>query len=78
MSASPNANTPNRAMKKSTSAASYATIHAVLQYFDWAYKNGTAKADAKALQYVSMPASVVTAVEKVWRANIKAGTQAAW
>jgi len=65
-------------MKKNTSAASYATIHAVLQYFDWAYKNGTAKADAKALQYVSMPASVVTAVEKVWHASIKAGTKAAW
>jgi hypothetical protein len=65
-------------MKKDTSAASYDTIHAVLQYFDWAYKNGTAKSDAKALSYVSMPAKVVTSIEKVWHASIKAGGKAAW
>jgi phosphate transport system substrate-binding protein len=65
-------------MKKNTSAASYTTIHSSLQYFDWAYKNATAKADAKKLQYVSMPSSVVTAAEKVWHASIKAGTKAAW
>jgi phosphate transport system substrate-binding protein len=65
-------------MKKNTSAASYTTIHAALSYFNWAYTNSTAKADAKALQYVSMPSSVVTNVKKVWHASIKAGGRAAW
>ena len=65
-------------MKKKTSASSYATVHGALQYFNWAYKNATAKSDAKVLQYVSMPSSVVTAAEKVWHASIKAGSKAAW
>ncbi len=65
-------------MKANTSAASYDTIHAVLQYFDWAYKNSTAKSDAVALSYVSMPTNVVTSVEKVWHASIKAGGKACW
>jgi phosphate transport system substrate-binding protein len=65
-------------MKKNTGASSYASVHGALQYFDWAYKNGTAKANAKSLQYVSMPSSVVTAVEKVWRSSIKAGGKPAW
>ena len=63
-------------MKKNTAASTYATIHAALQYFDWGYKSG--KADASALQYVSMPSSVVGAVEKMWHSSIKAGTKAAW
>jgi phosphate transport system substrate-binding protein len=63
-------------VKKSTNT--YATAHAMFKFFDWAYKNPTAKADATRLQYVSMPASVVTAVEKVWHSQVKAGGKAAW
>jgi phosphate transport system substrate-binding protein len=65
-------------MKKNTGGGSYPAIHGALQYFDWAYKNSTAKSDATALQYVGIPSSVVTAVEKVWHASIKAGGKAAW
>lgn len=36
----------------------------VLKFFDWAYKNGTES--AAALEYVPLPASVVTAIEKSW------------
>ena len=35
-----------------------------LKFFDWAYKNG--KDQAKALDYVSIPDSVVTLIEKSW------------
>lgn len=36
----------------------------VLKFFDWAYKNGSES--AAALEYVPLPASVVTAIEKSW------------
>ncbi len=35
-----------------------------LKFFDWAYKNG--KAEAKALDYVSIPEPVVALIEKSW------------
>jgi phosphate transport system substrate-binding protein len=63
-------------VKKSTS--NYATAHAMFHYFDWAYKSATGRADAKRLQYVSMPLSVAGAAEKVWHAQVKAGGKAAW
>ncbi len=37
---------------------------AVLKFFDWAYKNGDKTADE--LDYVPMPATVKTAIEKAW------------
>lgn len=36
----------------------------VLKFFDWAYKNGNESASA--LEYVPLPASVVSHIEKVW------------
>ena len=44
---------------------------ASLKFFDWGYKNGDKTADD--LDYVPMPASVKTAVEKSW-ADIKDST----
>jgi len=61
-------------VKKST--GDYATAHAMFQFWDWAYKSG--RSQASALQYVSMPLSVVKNVEKVWHAQVKAGGKAAW
>ncbi|MEP7241691.1 MAG: phosphate ABC transporter substrate-binding protein PstS [Devosia sp.] len=55
-------------------ASTWALIHSqpddaaaateALKFFDWAYKNG--KDDATALDYVSIPESVVALVEKSW------------
>ena len=42
---------------------------AVLKYFDWAYKNGGKMAEK--LDYVPMPDSVVSLVEKTWSTQIK-------
>jgi phosphate transport system substrate-binding protein len=41
----------------------------VLQFFDWAYKNGDAAASA--LDYVPLPGSVKDMVRKQWAENIK-------
>jgi phosphate transport system substrate-binding protein len=46
-----------------------ATGAAVLNFFDWAYRNGQSLAEQ--LDYVPMPASVVGLVEKTWAAEIK-------
>jgi phosphate transport system substrate-binding protein len=43
----------------------------VLNFFDWAYKNGDAA--AATLDYVTLPASVKTMMRKEWAAQIKAG-----
>jgi phosphate transport system substrate-binding protein len=56
----------------------YTTAHAMLKFFDWAYKDSSAKSKATALQYVSIPSKTVTAVESVWHKEIKAGGKAAW
>jgi phosphate transport system substrate-binding protein len=42
---------------------------AALKFFDWAYKNGDKTADD--LDYVPMPASVKTQIEKLWSGDIK-------
>jgi phosphate transport system substrate-binding protein len=61
-------------VKKST--GDYNAAHAMFQFWDYAYKSG--RGAASALQYVSIPPKVVAAVEKVWRAQVKAGGKAAW
>ena len=63
-------------VKKST--GNYATAHAMFKFFDWAYNSTKAKSAASQLQYVSMPSSVVKAVEAVWHKQVKAGGKAAW
>jgi phosphate transport system substrate-binding protein len=42
-----------------------------LKFFAWAYKNGGKMAEE--LDYVPMPAKVVTAIEKMWATDIKDG-----
>jgi phosphate transport system substrate-binding protein len=42
---------------------------AVLKFFEWAYRSGDKTAGD--LDYVTMPASVKTAIEKLWAAQIK-------
>jgi phosphate transport system substrate-binding protein len=54
--------------KKPTDAA--ATGEA-LKFFAWAYKNGSKAAEE--LDYVPMPAKVVSDVEKYWKAEVTAG-----
>jgi len=44
----------------------------VLQFFDWAYKNGESMATE--LDYVAMPASVVKLVQATWKSDIKDST----
>ena len=49
----------------------------VLKFVDWAYKNGSAMATE--LDYIPMPASVVTLIENAWKAQIKdASSKAIW
>lgn len=52
--------------KQPGDAAAAATA---LQFFSWAYTKGTAEAEG--LDYVAMPAAVVTMVNKTWSDNIK-------
>ncbi len=47
-----------------------AASNAALKFFDWGYKNG--KQMAEDLDYVPMPDSVVTMIEKTWKDKIKA------
>jgi len=66
-------------------AASFILVHkkqdkpenakAVLTFFDWAFKNGADM--AKDLDYVPMPASVVSQIADGWKAEIKAADGAA-
>ena len=46
-----------------------ATGAAVLKFFDWAYKNGDAQAEA--LDYIPLPASLKAMVRKSWAAQVK-------
>ena len=47
------------------------TGKSVLSFFDWAYKNGDAAANA--LDYVPLPVGVKTLIRKQWAANITSG-----
>ena len=49
---------------------------AILQFFDWAYKNGGDI--AKQLHYVAMPENVVKMVEDGWAKDIKSGGKPLW
>ena len=49
----------------------------VLKFIDWAYKNGSGMATE--LDYIPMPASVVTLIENSWKAQIKdSAAKAVW
>ncbi len=62
--------------KKSNS--NYTNTHTMLKFFDWAYKNSSAKSKAAALQYVAIPSGTVSAVESMWHKSIRAAGKAAW
>ena len=53
------------------------TGRAVLKFFDWSYKNGSAMATE--LDYVPLPASTVKLIQDSWKANLKdASGKAIW
>ncbi|MBI5588709.1 MAG: phosphate ABC transporter substrate-binding protein PstS, partial [Deltaproteobacteria bacterium] len=49
---------------------------AVLEFFDWSYRNGAEM--AKSLDYVPMPRDVYEAMEDALAKEIKCNGQAAW
>ena len=49
---------------------------AVLQFFDWAYKNGDDM--AKKLHYIPLPDSVVKLIEADWAKEVKSGGKPLW
>jgi phosphate transport system substrate-binding protein len=49
--------------------ADAATLGEALKFFAWSYSKG--QDAAKALDYIPMPAGVVTDIEKMWAADIK-------
>jgi len=53
-----------------------AQAKAVLDFFDWAWKNGAQS--AAALDYVPLPDEVTDKIRAVWKSDIKAGGQAVW
>jgi phosphate transport system substrate-binding protein len=48
-----------------------ASTAAALKFFDWAYTKG--QAEARALDYIPMPANVVADIEKMWMTDIRDG-----
>ena len=59
------------------SQANAATAKEVLNFFDWAFKNGGAMATE--LEYVSLPPAVTKLIEENWKAKIKdASGKAIW
>ena len=60
------------------SQSSYTTAHAMLTFFNWAYKSSTGVTDAKKLTFVPIPSKAITAIEKVWHSTIKAGSKPCW
>ncbi len=50
------------------------TAHAVLKFFDWAYKNGGQMATE--LEYVPIPAPVVKQIQELWKSSFKDGAGA--
>lgn len=53
-----------------------ANAKAVLEFFDWSYKNGAEM--AKSLDYVPMPVDVYEVMEEAWAKEIKCNGQAVW
>ena len=53
-----------------------ANIPAALKFFDWAFKSGQSLAES--LDYVPLPAAVITLVEKTWSDSVKVNGKPAW
>jgi len=60
------------------SQSSYATAHAMLSFFNWAFKSSTGVSDAKKLTFVPLPKTAVTAIEKTWHSTVRAGSKPCW
>jgi len=58
--------------------SNYANAHAMLSFFNWAYKSSTGIKDAQRLTFVPLPSAAVTAIEKTWHSTIKAGSKPCW
>jgi phosphate transport system substrate-binding protein len=52
------------------------TAREVLNFFDWAYHNGSKLAEQ--LDYVPMPASVISAVEQSWKTIVGPDGKSIW
>jgi hypothetical protein len=61
-----------------TSQKSLDTGKAMLKFFDWGFKSTRAKADAAFLDFVPMPASVISKVEAVWHSLVMNGSTPVW
>jgi phosphate transport system substrate-binding protein len=53
-----------------------APVAEALKFFDWAYKDGGAMASE--LDYVPLPASLISQVKETWRTEISAGGRPVW
>ncbi|MBI5236622.1 MAG: phosphate ABC transporter substrate-binding protein PstS [Deltaproteobacteria bacterium] len=53
-----------------------ANAKAVLEFFDWSYRNGAGM--AKSLDYVPIPMDVYDAMEQAWGKEIRCNGQAVW
>jgi phosphate transport system substrate-binding protein len=53
-----------------------APVAAALKFFDWAYRDGGAMASE--LDYVPLPASLISQVKKTWRTEISVGGRPVW
>ncbi len=60
------------------SQGSYATGHAMLSFFNWAFSSSKGIKDARALDFVPLPKAATTAIKKVWHADVKAGSKPCW
>jgi phosphate transport system substrate-binding protein len=51
---------------------------ALLQFFEWCYRDESATQAATALNYVTMPEPVVEKIEAAWAKSITAGNEPCW
>jgi phosphate transport system substrate-binding protein len=52
--------------------------HDMLGFFNWGFTSATGKADAKGLDFVSMPSKAVTKIKAVWKSSVKSGGKPCW
>jgi phosphate transport system substrate-binding protein len=60
------------------SQSSYATGHAMLKFFNWAFTSSRGVSDAKSLDFVPLPAAATKAIRTVWHSLVKAGSKPCW
>ena len=50
----------------------------MLKFFNWAFTSKQGIKDAKALDFVPLPAAATKAIETVWHSYVKAGSKPCW